>query len=186
MLRHLLPVLLTLSSTAFAGGAEPLLDRDQPLHWVPGLLLVSAVPASQISIKGFTNALMVNAAGRHIQIFVTTGIVDANSNASAIDNILLWVPSATASELEKQALISVARTYLRGCFPNVTPQQLEQLSAVQKTNWQGASWQEKTVQGLKIGWSSGQGFAFTDERGRSKERAALSLIWPAKASRCQF
>lgn len=185
MSRCLLLLLLALSGGVSAGGVEPI-NRSQPLHWVPGIIEVFTVSWDQLGTKAFTNAVTLRAEGQRLQVFVTTGVVIDDSDASAINSIQAWVPSPTASTAQKQALIQVAQTYLRGCSPQTTPQQLAALRALKDADWTQDGWHKKTVGDVTIGWSDGNGFGFTDGSKGRKPRTALSVKWPGKASRCQF
>ncbi|AFD27665.1 hypothetical protein [Deinococcus gobiensis] len=185
MTRYLLPLFLTLSGVVSAGGVEPI-NRNQPLYWVPGASEVFSVSADQIVTKAFTNALTLRSEGQRIQVFVTTGIISDDPGASAINNIQAWVQSPTASPAQKQALIQVAQTYLRGCSLQVTPRQLAALVALKEADWTQGGWQKRTVEGVTLGWSDGNGFGFSDGPQGRKPRAALSVEWPVKTSRCQF
>lgn len=185
MPRSLLPLLLTLSGVVSAGGVEPI-NRSQPLHWVPGVLEVFTTPPDQLRAKPFTHAITVRAAGERLQVFIQTDVVSNNVDSSVINHLLAWVPSPTASTTQKQALIRVAQAYLRGCFLDVTSQQLTALGALEQANWESGGWQEKMIQGVNIGWSDGNGFGFGNGQGATQLRTGLDLQWPAKASRCQF
>lgn len=183
--RCFLPLLLALSGIGSAGGVEPI-NRSQPLHWVPGVVKVFTTPSDQMVTKAFTNAVTLRSNGQLLQVFVTTGVVSDDLDLSAINHLLAWVPSATASTAQKQALVRVAQAYLRGCFLNVTSQQLTALDALERANWESGGWQEKRVQGVDIGWSDGNGFGFGNGQGANKLRTGLDLRWPVEASRCQF
>ena len=183
--RCLLPLFLALSSVVSAGGVEPI-NRNQPFHWILGVIEVFTVSWDQLETKAFTNAVTLRSGGQPIQVFVTTGIISDDPDASAINNIQAWVQSPTASPAQKQALIQVAQTYLRGCSLQVTPRQLAALVALKEADWTRGGWQKQTVEGVMLGWSDGNGFGFSDGPKGDKPRAALSVEWPVKTSRCQF
>lgn len=179
--RRLLPLLAALTATASAGGTEPL-SRSQPLHWVPGVRTVSS---NRIGAQPFTDAITVAVHGQRLQAFVSSGMHSDDPTTSAINHVIVWVPSAAATPAQKQLLVQVARAYLRGCFLQVTPAQLAALDTLD--HWEDGGWHEKTLQGVTIGWSDGNGFAFGAAPGQGgKSRAALSVEWPVNTSRCLF
>lgn len=185
MTRTFLPLLLALTATALAGGVEPI-NRSQPLHWVPGVLTVTS---GRIGAQPYTDAITLRVNGQLVQVFVSTGVRSDNANTTdqvntGINSVMAWVPSPTATAAQKQALVHVARAYLRGCYLNVTPAQLNLLGSLAR--WEDGGWHEKSVQGVTIGWADGNGFGFGNSTELTKPRAGLSVDWPSQGSRCQF
>lgn len=182
---RILPLLLALSGIVAAGGMESI-HRSQPLHWVPGVIEVFSVPLDRPLKWNFTDSLILRVNGQRLQVFVSTSTRGDTPGSSMIDDLTAWVPTPGASIAQKQALIQVVQTYLRGCALRTTPQQLAALRTLKDADWTQGGWHEKTVGDVKIGWADGNGFGFADGSKGGKSRTALSVKWPSKASRCQF
>ncbi|GGB84900.1 hypothetical protein [Deinococcus soli (ex Cha et al. 2016)] len=180
MTRTFLPLLLALTTTALAGGVEPI-NRSQPLHWVPGVLTITT---GRTGTQPFTNAITLTVGGQRVQVYLITGSRSDDTTLSAINTLTAWVTTPTATPTQKQALTEVARAYLRGCNVQATPAQLALLNTLDR--WEDGGWHEKTLDGVTVGWADGNGFGFRDEAERLKHRTGLSLQWPLQASRCQF
>ena len=178
--RPLLPALLALTTTAAAGGLEPI-SRQQPLHWVPGVLTITS---GRLDTQPFTDTITLRVNGQRVQVYLTTGNHSDDPNLSVINTLMAWVTTPTATPAQKQALTEVARAYLRGCNVQVTPAQLALLNTLDR--WENGGWHEKILGGVTVGWADGNGFGFGDGGVRSKPRTGLSLEWPAQTSRCQF
>ncbi len=180
MIRTHLPLLLALTATAAAGGTEPI-SRQQPLHWVPGVVTVTS---GRLGTQPFTDTITLKVNGQRVQVYLTTGNHSDDPNLSVINTLMAWVTTPTATPAQKQALTEVARAYLRGCNVQVTPAQLALLNTLDR--WEDGGWREKILGGVTVGWADGNGFGFGDGGVRSKPRTGLSLQWPAQTSRCQF
>lgn len=178
--RPLLPGLLALTATAAAGSLEPI-SRQQPLHWVPGVLTVTS---GRLDTQPFTDTITLKVNGQRVQVYLTTGNHSDDPSLSVINSLMAWVTTPTATPAQKQALTEVARAYLRGCNVQATPAQLALLNTLDR--WEDGGWHEKTLEGVTVGWADGNSFGFRDEAERLKHRTGLSLQWPIQASRCQF
>lgn len=178
--RTLLPALLALTATASAGSLEPI-SRQQPLHWVPGVLTVTS---GRLGTQPFTDTITLKVNGQRVQVYLTTGNHSDDPSLAVINSLMAWVTTPTATPAQKQALAEVARAYLRGCNVQTTPAQLALLNTLGR--WEDGGWREKTLGGVTVGWADGNGFGFGDGGVGRKPRTGLSLEWPAQTSRCQF